>query len=166
MINRVGDGLFVLSLVGATGQGNIHKALSFTDRGPDVAFGNIRELVAITGEIDGYEAIKNAFPESKLVVITQAEKGAMIRFEKQVFPVTAKVIPNERFVDEVGAGDAYMGTMLALLLHRNYTEWTMDDIVNAAEVATHAASLIIQSMESAITPAMASIVRRYGSLSS
>lgn len=163
VIDMVDDGLFVLSLVGASARGNIQKALSFTDRTPDIVFGNTGELLAISGETNMDKAIMTAFPQSKLLVVTQAERGALVRFRGQVFSVPTEVVLKERVVDDTGAGDSYMGTMLALLWRRNYKEWTEKEIINAAKIASYAAALVVQSMNSRITPAMARTVRSYES---
>lgn len=163
IVERIDDGLFILSLVGANTRGNIHKALSFTDRNPDIVFGNASELSSISGELDSHQAIKIAFPESKLLVVTQAEKGSLVRLGGQVFSVPAVVLPKDRIIDKTGAGDSFMGTMLASLLPINYRDWRENHIIHAAKVASYAATLVIQSMHSRLTPSMVRSVQDYES---
>lgn len=157
------SGFFALSLVGSSPYDNIQQVLSFTKREPDLVFGNARELLFITGETDADKAIKTVFPSSKLLVITQAERGAKVRFNGEVIAIPVKTIPQELVIDETGAGDTLMGTMLASLLPVSYKDWRESHIINAAKVASYAASLIIQSMHSRLTPSMARLVLSYKS---
>lgn len=157
------NGLFALSLVGSSPHEDIQQVLSFAKRDPDLVFGNTRELLFISGETDIDKAIKTIFPSSRLLVITQAERGAKVRWHGEVFDIPAGVIPQEQVIDETGAGDSYMGTMLALLLPLNYRDWRENHIINAANVASYAAALVIQSMHSRLTPSMARLVQNYKS---
>ncbi len=142
------NGLFVLSLSGADSHESIDQLLSFTDRMPNVIFGNASELSQVTHKADVDEAIKFAFPTSRLVVITQGEKGAVIRFKGHVFSIPPIYIPKEKVIDETGAGDSYMGTMLALLSHTRYRDWSEYDVRSAARTASYASTLVIQSRQS------------------
>ncbi len=155
------DGLFVLSLVGIPSNRNIDQIFSFTDRVPDLVFGNSSEVMQAAHETDINRAINSAFPGSRLVVATQADKGALIRYEEQVFFVSAVPVSKERVIDETGAGDTYMGTMLALLIPTLVGKWREADLINAARSASYASSLVIQSMQSRLTPSMAKLVIDY-----
>lgn len=155
------DGLFVLSLVGMPSNRNIDQILSFTSKVPDLVFGNSSEIIHAANEHNINTAIKSAFPGSRLVVVTQAEKGALIRYEEQIFSVSAVPVSKERVIDETGAGDSYMGTMLALLIPTLKGKWREADLINAAKAASYASSLVIQSMESRLTPSMTKLVIDY-----
>lgn len=155
------DGLFILSLVGTPSNRSIDQILSFTDRAPDIVFGNVYELLNATNELDINRAIKVAFPASKLVVITQGEKGAIIRFNDQYHAVPTISVPEEAVIDETGAGDSYMGTMLGLLSPTSHSDWNEHDVITAARTASYASSLVIQSMHSRLTSAMAQRVIDY-----
>lgn len=158
------DGLFVLSLVGMSSNRNIDQILSFTSKIPDLVFGNSSEIMLATNDDNINTAIKSAFPRSRLVVVTQAEKGALIRYEERIFSVPAISVPEKDIIDETGAGDTYMGTLLGLLFATGLERWKIPDVVNAARVASYASSLVIQSMESRLTHSMAKLVIDYAKL--
>ncbi len=155
------DGLFILSLSGLDAQADIQWLLSSADRIPNVIFGNAAELSYITDETDIAQAIRTTFPHSRLIVITNEEKDALVRFEEQVFSIPAKYIPQERVVDAAGAGDLYMGTMLALLSLSRYRTWNKYDVINVGNVASYASTLILQSVQSRLTHDMAQLILDY-----
>lgn len=154
-------GIFVLSLSGTEPQTNVQELLSFTGRNPDVIFGNARELSHITGGAEINQGIQTVFPENKLVVITHGEKGTLIRFDKQSFQVPAMHIPKGMIIDEEGAGDSYMGAMLAVLLQREYRDWNEYSIKNGARMGAFASSLVIQRSERRLTKDDARFVLDY-----
>lgn len=154
--------LFALSLVGSHPNQDISEILNFTDRMPDLVFGNAYELSCISSEKDFEEAVKTSFPDSKIVVFTQGGNGSYLRWNGQVFHIPALLVPENKVVDETGAGDSYMGTVLALVLY-SYN-WTEHIVVNAAKSATYASSLVIQSMHSRLTGDMAKQVLDYAKL--
>lgn len=155
------NGLFILSLSGVSSTEDFYKPLALVNRMSEVVFGNVFELSCITHEGDVVQGIKTAFPTSKLVVITQGEKGAVIRFKEQVFSIPPKYVPKEKVVDSTGAGDSYMGTMLVLLSHNRYRDWNEYNVMNAAEVASYAATLVVQSVQSRLTLEMAQVTLDY-----
>lgn len=155
------NGLFVLSLSGASSQESIDQLLSFTDRTPNVIFGNASELWDLSHEENIAKATESTFPTSRLVVITRGEEGAIIRFNGQVFSVPSIHIAKEKIIDETGAGDSYMGIMLALLSTTRYKDWSEYDVLNAARVASRASTLVIQSAQSRLTLEMAQVVHDY-----
>lgn len=167
ILDKIEDNdLFILSLSGADSQTNIQRFLSFINRMPNVIFGTASELSFISHEGGIIEGIKTTFPTSRLVVITQGKEGAVIRFEEQVFSIPAKYISPEQLVDATGAGDSYMGTMLAVLSLNKYRNWNEYDVINAANVASYAATLVLQSMQSKLTLDMAQLVLDYARFSS
>ncbi len=155
------DGIFILSLGGANKRDHINQSLSSLARPPEIVFGTASELSHITDQSNYEDSIHTVFPTSRLVVITQGEKGAMIRFGGQVFSVPARYLPREIIVDETGAGDCYMGTMLALLSGIRYRDWNTNDVIDAARIASYASSLIIQTAQSRLTPGMAQLILDY-----
>ncbi|MBI2020687.1 carbohydrate kinase family protein [Candidatus Daviesbacteria bacterium] len=154
-------GLFILSLTGANPNEDIDQLLSFADKTPHLVFGNSSELSYITSQRDLEEAVKTASPNTKLLVTTQAEKGAVIRFNGQLFSVPARYVPEENVIDETGAGDVYMGTMLAFLLRKDFRDWNESDVMSAAKIASLASALVIQTMHSRLTTEMAQLTLEY-----
>lgn len=162
MLATIKDGdSFVLNLVGANYYENLDEILASISRPPSLVFGNASELRAVAKGSVISEGIKFVFPSSKLVVITQAELGATIRFDGEVMYVPTTPIPDDEVMDEAGAGDAYTGTLLALLTQNPQDTWTEDDLRNAIQVANYAASLIIQDMHSQLTHEMGQKVLSY-----
>lgn len=161
-------GVFALSLVGTGHKEDIQQVLSFSPRQPDLVFGNARELRSISGEGDLDEGVRRVFPSSRLVVVTNAENGAKIRLNGEVFDVPAIQISQQRVIDETGAGDTFMGTMLSSLFRDRPVDWREPHIRKSAALAAYASGLVIQSMHSRLTPEMAKQVndfesRKYGS---
>lgn len=153
--------LFVLSLSGTSSAEDVLKPLASVNRTPDIVFGNSHELSAITHDTSVINSIKDVFPTSKLVVITQGEAGSEIVFKEQLFSVPPKYLPKEKVIDATGAGDAFMGTMLAILFGIKQSDWTNDDIIRAATIASFSSSLVIQSTMPRLTPSMAQQVLGY-----
>lgn len=152
------EAILILSLAGANKQENIDRTLALITRPPTIVFGTSSELSNINPHPNLDEAIYAAFPTSKLVVITNGEKGATIRFKDSIFSAPASYLPKEAIIDETGAGDTYMGTMLALLSKTKYTDWDEREVRNAARAASYASTLIIQSEQSGLTSDMAQLV--------
>lgn len=165
-VNR-DNGAFALSL-GHVGhnpsvqdQERVQEILSSLSRKPDLVFGNEYELLYISGKTDINDAIRSVFPDSKLLIVTQAEKGAIIRYNGRIISVPAVPIANENVVDSIGAGDTFMGVALAMLMRTTYNLWNENNVAYAVEIASYAASLIIQSMHSHLTQDMAQQVLAY-----
>lgn len=155
------QGIFVLSLVGSNPTENITSFLPFNNRPPDIVFGNEFELSCLTKKPDAVEAIADIFTDAMLIVITQAERGALVRFKGDVLRVPAKFVPTGLLVDEAGAGDSYMGTMLAILSSEKFTSLGKHDVISAATTASYAGALMIQSMHSQLSIGMAKQVANY-----
>lgn len=152
-------GRFVLSLDGANKAEDIKGITSSISRIPDIVFGTAAEFLKALNQNHMNKALESAFPFMRLLVATDGEKGALIRFNQEVFSVMVRYIPAKYLIDETGAGDAYMGTMLAVLLDTQYKDWDKNDLKNAANIAAHAASLVIQSTHSRLTSANARLVQ-------
>lgn len=155
------EDLFILSLSGTSSAEEVHKPLVFVNRTPDIVFGNYHELSAISHDTDVTKSIKAVFPTSKLVVITRGEAGSVIKFRDQFFSVPPKYLPKERIVDTTGVGDAFMGTMLAILLGVNHSDWAEDDIIRAAMIGSFSSALVIQNTLPRLTASMAQQVLDY-----
>lgn len=148
-------GLFVLSLSGVGSPEDVYKPLTFFNRVPQVVFGNAFELSCITNNADVNQSIKTTFPNSRLVVITQGEFGSLVKFREQFFSVPTPYIPKEKIIDTNGAGDSYMGTMLGVLSHTKFLDWTKYDVIVAARVSSYASTLVLQSPQARLTSEMA-----------
>lgn len=149
------NGLFVLSISGVSSPEDVQRPLALLNRKPDVVFGNDFELSCITHNLDIIEGMKKIFPTSRLVVITQGEAGSVIKFRKQVFSIPPAYVPKQQIIDVTGAGDAFMGTMLASLARYEHRDWSEYEVIKAARIATFASALVIQNTHPRLTPSMA-----------
>ena len=161
------NGVFALSLghVGyypsLSDQKYMQEVLSPFYRMPNLVFGNEHEVNYITGQKHLYDGITMAFPESELFVATRAEEGALIRLGGEIFSVPANPVEAEDIIDTIGAGDTFMGTALAILTRTPYVLQNRENIRQAMQVASYAASLVIKSMHSQLTDEMAQQVLNY-----
>lgn len=118
---------------------------------PDIIFANAIEITHTHGVSDIEKATREAFPETKLMVITNGSKGSLVRFNNRLITIPPERISQDDVVDTTGAGDAYMGTVLAALFSRPIDQWTEDFVISCAEIGTYASSLVIQSFDSRLT---------------
>ena len=100
------------------------------------------------------KSLDDAFDEicrstnAKIVVLTMGEKGARVKTGEFSFEVNAAVC--ERIVDTVGAGDTFMGTVLAAINEKNVSAAAISEI-NEIEIkqiierASQAAALNCQT---------------------
>lgn len=166
-VTKRDHGIFALSLGHAgyypsvSDQEYMKEVLSPFYRTPNLVFGNEHELQYITGEKDLHDAMITAFPESELVVTTRAEKGALIRLNREIFSVPAISVETEGVIDTIGAGDTFMGVSLAILMRTPYASGNKDNVVRAMRIANYASSLVIRSMHSQLTDEMAQQVLSY-----
>lgn len=149
-------GNFALSLGGARPNGitrnNLSSLFSSFLIKPHIIFGNEQEFLYAGGNSDVELGLEELFPDARLLVVTLADKGTLIRFEGEKIFVPAVSVPFHRVVDQVGAGDAYMGAMLASLHKSPYASWNMDQVQDASRVASQAGAAMIQHMQSRLTP--------------
>lgn len=155
------NGLFVLSLSGVEPDQPVDQLLSVTKRGLEVVFGNEAELLKLIPGVGISDGVQAVFPESRLAVITMGREGAVVGFEGEFFSVAANRISRDRIIDSAGAGDAYMGTMLAILSRIKYKDWSKHDILRAAQVASHASALVVQNEQPRLTHHLAQNVLEY-----
>ncbi|MDO8461102.1 MAG: carbohydrate kinase family protein [bacterium] len=149
-------GNFALSLGGARPNGITKDKLSSLFSSflikPQIVFGNEQEFLYTSGNSDIKLGLEESFSDARLLVVTLANKGTLIRFEGKTMFVPAISIPTQKVVDQIGAGDAYMGTMLAFLYKRPYASWDIGQVQNASKIARQAGAAIIQKMQSRLTP--------------
>lgn len=139
-------GIFVLSLGGARFSTDYHRLSSVINSlnyQPQIVFSNLEEFKFTTQTKGVKEAIESSFPNARLVVVTEGERGSLIRFEDQIIRIPAIVANN--VVDETGAGDAYAGVMLGQLFNYPYRLWNCSLVKHTGLVASFAAAQVIAS---------------------
>lgn len=134
-------------------------------RDPDFVFGNISEYEFLSTMDKPFTAkdIQTIFPNSKLLVVTISEQGALVRFLGEILRINPVRLNPERVRDEVGAGDCFEGIMLAYLCSKPYHEWDMKHISKAGQTAAFAASLVIKTNRSRLNHADIEQVKKYAS---
>jgi len=141
-------GYFALNIAGIQKlKTPISEFLSQFNYSPHFIFGNEREMQYL-GENVG--EIVQFLPDAKLLVVTRGEKGSLIYCDGQALEIPAITI-NGSITDEYGAGDCFMGTLLAGLTRRDLSNWTPNTIVHNANVASYAASLVLQNLGNRLT---------------
>lgn len=156
-------GIFVLSLGGPRTPSLNHSKLnsvinSFRYK-PQVIFSNADEFKYFT-RTDNIEAsLFSHFANARLVAVTLGEQGSIIRFEDRLVRIPAVAIKNP--IDELGAGDTYMGTMLEQLFNLPYKSWGLNLIKHSASVAAFAASQVVSSLIARLMPEQALAVLNY-----
>lgn len=163
-IVRKKHGIFIFSLGGArpskTTRETMWKNLFNFPSQPDVVFSNEDEIRYVSGQENISGAIDASFPNSRLIVVTLGSQGTIFRFEGKIIEVPATTLSG-RVIEAQGAGDTFMGVMLAVLNQQKYHKWNFLNVSEAAQTATYAASLVIQSIESQLQPKQAEKVKRY-----
>lgn len=126
---------------------------------PHIVFSNADEFRYYTRTEDIESSLFDYFPNARLVVITLDQQGSIMRFEDRLIRIPAVLVTNP--IDELGAGDTYMGTMLGQLFNQPYDSWNFNLVEDAAHVATFAASRVVQSTQSRLTTEMAQLTQEY-----
>ena len=143
-------GFFALNLSGANlaeiSEVELRSSIDALPLVPSVAVGNESEAKRLTGKNDVMEAAMSLFPNSRLVVITRDKNGSLVRFENRIISIPA--YPCKIVNDPTGAGDCYMGAMLACLFEKPYISWTLNDIKIAATTASYAAAKVVERFDS------------------
>ena len=148
------NGIFALNLTGTAPNKLAREALlsglTSLDIMPDIVVGNENEALYITAENNVRDALSSFFPESRLAIITQDERGSLLRFENTIITIPAFTCPD--VVDPTGAGDCYMGILLGCLSEMQHDKWTDTDIRRAANTASYGASLVVGKLTSRLDP--------------
>lgn len=116
-----------------------------------IAFGNEEEIKTLGEKNDPMEALEKVLPGSRLVVMTQDNRGAVVRFTDKFGVKKYCIIPaclQNRESDSVGVGDGFMGTGLAYLFTKPIDEWDETHMAHALYTASQAASFIVSSPHS------------------
>lgn len=149
-------GIYGLNLGGTMSRSLTNVALytifDAFDSDPDVIFGNAKEITTASGTPDLSSAIKNGFPNSRLLVATNGERGALIRAEGEIIEVGAS---QTTVVDTTGAGDSYMGIFLAFWTRNPNAESQTTRLRNIARTASYGAGLVVGSPHSQLSLAQA-----------
>lgn len=156
-------GVFALRLSGATYVENT-ELLSLVEsfrHDPQVVFSNNEELEQIAGKSKLKEAMRVAFPNTRLLVVTLGGGGSMIRFEGEFIFIPPGNVSSDLVVDTTGAGDSYMGIMLGALFTKPYSEWVLEHVVDCARTGTYAASLVIQGLDSRLSEPQVRLAKSY-----
>lgn len=138
----------------------LSSLLSSLPRSPDILFANAVEIQHVSEIKDVYQAMQVTFPQARLMVVTHGENGSLVRFEGNIFEIPPESLSQNEIIDTTGAGDSYMGSMLAALFTRSYSQWGPEFIVSCAEIGTYAASLVIQSLQSRLTVGQLASIRQ------
>ncbi|MBI2033268.1 MAG: carbohydrate kinase family protein [Candidatus Levybacteria bacterium] len=137
-------GQFVINLAGAHSRfgkrEEILRNLYAFGKEPDLVFGNEEEYAFLTNTSVATveENLQWIFPNSRLVVVTQAERGALIRFEGRILHIPPVFVQADAIIDETGAGDCFEGTMLAYLYAKPYYKWNEHEVLQAGKTAAFA----------------------------
>ena len=157
-------GIFALSLGGphtpSLNHSKLDSIINSLRYKPQIVFSNADEFRYYSRTEDIKVSLFNRFANARLVVVTLGQQGSIIRFEDRLIRIPAVSVDN--LVDDLGAGDAYMGTMMALMSQTRYVDWTDYTVKEAAKIASYASSLVIQSVHSRLTPSMAQLVLDFG----
>lgn len=146
------NGIFALGLGGSRPNGvprnKLASMFSSFWINPDIIFGNEQEFLYATGAPSVEAIIDRGFPQSRLVIVTCDARGVKIRFEGENLSVPAQYVSPDRIIDQTGAGDTFIGTMLGSLYAKPYSSWTHNDVEKAAQLASIASSLVLQIKDS------------------
>lgn len=116
-------------------------------REPDIVTGNEQEFAYLLDDPDF--SVEHAFPNSRLLILTLAGQGSIVRFEGEKIHIPPS--PVERVVDETGAGDTYAGLMLGTLHTEPYARWDKKHVLNACETAAYGAAMVVETSRTRLT---------------
>lgn len=166
MLASLHGGKFFLNLAGLNPaiapKDELVSVLTALKRMPDIVTGNESEFEYLTNSKDSESALQT-FPDARILVLTRAGKGSLIRFEDENLEVPAYPVPSSQIVDETGAGDTYAGIMLGALHTKPYAEWTKSHVVQAGKTAAFGAALAVQTLRTRLTDAEMTRARNYHS---
>ena len=111
--------------------------LQFTD----VVKMNGEELALITGMHDAVAGLRQLVTPAQLVTVTLGSQGCLYRFHDKLYHQSA--LPHLHVVDTTGAGDAFMGALLAVLPAKldELTPTALNVMIRRASIAGSLATL-------------------------
>ena len=110
---------------------------------PNIVFGNKQGVAPFLRK----RGIFCTFPHAELIVETIGSRGSVIRYSGELIYCPPYKVNREDIINEIGVGDCFMGVMLASLFAKRDI-WTKEYILKATEIASYAASLLIQKNQS------------------
>jgi sugar/nucleoside kinase (ribokinase family) len=162
---RGGEALFALNLGGCrpdkTDKATLAKELLSSSFFPQLIFGNEKEIMYVSGEENAEAAVSTLFPNTRVLIMTRAGQGSLIRYEGEVLSIPAAPLRKTSALDESGAGDCYMGVMLACLNVEPSTKWNKQSVTHAARTAAFAAARVVESDETQLPSDSVSLIQRF-----
>ena len=158
------NGIFALNMGGAkpgrVTRDDLRTIINGLTLPPQIIFANESEITLLADTRDKDTYMKFPFLKNKLLVVTRGNQNVLIRFGNFFLEIPVIPIPNKNILDEEGAGDAFMGIMLADLMKRPFEIWTVEDIARSAKIAVFGASLIMQTNNSRMTQKQVDTVKQ------
>jgi sugar/nucleoside kinase (ribokinase family) len=149
-------GFIALNLAGISRIKNPGDFLKrWLNRQRHIVFGNEKEFSCI----EGFDSMSGAFPHSLLTVMTMGDRGSRINYQDMTLEIPAQPL-HDFFVDEFGAGDCFMGVMIAAITRIPIESLTAKQIIDAAFIASTAASLVLTNRENRLTSSQISKIKR------
>lgn len=145
LLSSLNNGQFFLNMAGlnpaVAGRQEQLSVIDDLNKEPDIVTGNEQEFAYLLD--DPNFSIEHAFPNSRLLILTLAGEGSVVRFEGEKLHIPPS--PVDRVVDETGAGDTYAGLMLGALHTEPYARWDKDHVLNACETAAYGAAMVVET---------------------
>lgn len=160
------NGLFILNCGGARPDRTTRELLTqlIYDHKmvPDIVIGNEAEMCYVANSTSYEDAINILFPNSRIVILTRAGKGSLVRFDGCVLsPIPAYPVQSGEKLDDTGAGDCYLGVLLGALSQIPNNRWKTDDILKASHTAAYSASSVISHPTTQLSQADAKNARNF-----
>lgn len=164
-MRRQKNGQFILSCGGTrldrTSRELLLYSLQERQMVPDIVIGNEVEMCYLAGTSSFEEAINILFPQSRIVILTRAEKGSIIRFEGKTLFIPAYPVNSKEKLDSIGMGDCYLGVWLGALSNIPSSKWKAEDIYKAACAASYSASSVMVQTTTQLSEINAKRARRF-----
>ncbi len=160
-------GSFFLNLAGLNPaiapRDELVSVLTALRKTPEIVTGNESELAYLMGTHDRDRIVREAFPDTRLLLLTLADQGSVLRFEDEILPLPAYPVAPDRVLDETGAGDTYAGIMLGSLYTEPYARWSRSHVLLACNTAAFGAALAVQTLRTRLTDGEMEQVRQFHS---
>lgn len=157
ILASLGRGNFFLNLAGLNPaiapREQLLSVLTALRRSPDIVTGNESEFTYLvdTKPDNVVQSALQTFPDTRLLILTLANNGSVVRFEDEMFEVPPCPVPHNKVVDETGAGDTFAGIMLGALYTQPYSAWTRQHVQESCQTAAFGASLAVQTIRTRLT---------------